>query len=281
MKKNNTNKEKIKDLLFIDTSVFRDILTCNSSLENIKGLVKKLESNKIILILPEVILKEIKKEFNSWQENLLEGIKENISTIKILGFSEEKTGVKNNKNEKNDKENLELVDKIISKKREELFNEVKGFYNDLQKNVYLIFEHKNTKLVELTDDIILKGIKRSLLKRAPSTRSDKTKENSHTKDIDCMAFESLIYFLGNEKIEENSKIYLYVKDSDYVDNEGQLQKEIIGDLKKFIKNIEHSSQWDELDGEKGREIKKEDALGSLADGQELLAENLKLTNLSQ
>jgi len=284
------NEKEIKNFVFIDTDVFRDILTCSSSLESVKELLKKLDSNKIILILPEVILKEIEKEFNSWQEDLLKNIRGNLSTLRILGFREEKTGEGNNngksgnkkdkKSEKN-KENLELMDKIISGKREELFNEIKGFYEDLQKKIYLIFEHKNTKLVELTECIILRGIKRSLLKKAPCTRSVTKHENAHTKDVDCIAFESIIHFLENEKIEKNSKISLYVKDSDYVTEEGQLKQEIIEDLKKSIKNITYSSQWDELNGKKGGDVKKEDAMGSLADGQELLAENLKLTNLSQ
>lgn len=220
-----------KNYIFIDTDVFLNTIVGNSSNDSLEKLSTELNKKKIFLILPEVIIKEIKKEFDNWKIDFFKKTEENLTTKKILGIQEQLTD-KPKKNNPTEITNIDLIDGLLKEKRNNLFLELREFYENLSKKFNLILENKNTKIIPLTDKLVLSGIKRSLLKKAPCTRSDKTKENAHTKDIDCIAFESLVSFLNKEKGSKNN-LFLCVKDSDYRQSSGELCFDISEDLKKF------------------------------------------------
>jgi len=229
-----------KNYLFIDTDVFINTITGNTSKDILKILKSKLNDNKIVLVLPKVIIKEIEKEFENWKTDLFKKTKDNLTVKKILGIKEPLTDSNPKQNNSSELLNIELINDLIKTKKDDLLSEIESFYKGLSTELNSIFSHKNTKVVELTNKIVLSGIKRSLLKKAPCTRSDKTKENAHTKDIDCIAFESLLFFLKKEKINKiKNKLFLCVKDSDYRQLDRTLSTDISTDLQGyFLKDFE-------------------------------------------
>lgn len=225
----------MKNYLFIDTDVFFDAMTSNSSKEILNKLNNKLDDKNTFLILPVVILKEIEKLFENWKVDFFKKTEGNLTVKKILGIEEQLTN-SNAKQKKRSYEllNSDLIDKLIKEKRDNLLAEIKQFYADLSKKFDLILKHKNTIIIELTDELVLNGIKRSLLKKAPYTRNDKITENAHTKDVDCIAFESLLFYLNNEnKVGTKDNLSLCIKDSDYRKLDRTLCEDISSDLKKF------------------------------------------------
>ncbi len=268
----------VSKFVFIDTCVFLDVLYSDSSSEIMGKIISELNSNKVTLILPKVILKEIEKDFKFWKKDLLSGIEKNLSIDLILGITDkEKTGGKDSKKQKKTDNSL-LIEKITKEDRLKLTKTVESFYNELETKLEFIFQHKNTKVIELDNNIILKGIERSLLKRAPSTKLDKKIEHQHMKDVDCIAFESLLSFFDSVSISKSDIFYLITGDSDYkMEDSDLLRDELINDLSKFKKtNIKYFQSIDHIFvGKSKKEINKteKEILGSLFGADEGLVES--------
>ncbi len=238
-------KKQMNKYVFIDTSIFLDVLYSNTSSEYIDKILKELSDNKMILLLPKVIQMEILKDFTLWKKDLLEGITQKLEIDLILDVTDkDKVGTGKSKKKKSD--NLSLIDGITKKTRTELIKNVSDFYQKIQTKLNSIFTSKNTKIIELSDTIIIKGIERSLLKKAPSTKLDKKTEHQHLKDVDCIAFESILCFLGGCKLSREDIFYIFTSDDDYLD-EDNLREDIKKDLPKFKNtNIKHSQSIGDL-----------------------------------
>lgn len=278
----------IKNYLFIDTDVFFSTMTSSSSKEILDKLNSKLDEKNTFLILPVVILKEIEKLFENWKVDFFKKTEGNLTVKKILGIEEQLTN-SNAKQKKGSHEllNSDLIDKLIKEKRDNLLAEIKKFYTDLSKKFDLILKHKNTIVIELTDELVLNGIKRSLLKKAPYTRSDKITENAHTKDVDCIAFESLLFYLNNEdKVGTKDNLSLCIKDSDYRKLDRTLCEDISSDLKRFsLKDYETiESMLNDSSGVVSKTKKTEqgtptlNAPGPVIEGSLIVKQNLSESN---
>lgn len=247
--------------MFIDTSIFLDILYSDDSLKNINKFIKELDSNKITLVLPVVIFKEIEKDFEFWKKELVDLIQKQLEIDCILGVTDGKTT--GGKNSIDKKTNGILIEKITRKNREEIIEIVKNFYKKIEEKINIIFEHKNTKKIMLNNDIILKGIERSLMKKAPSTKLDKKTEKQHLKDVDCIAFESILNFFEVESIKKNDIFYIIVKDDDYEDDKNFLRSDLVNDLLFFQKdNIKYEKSVECLFNKKNKKEGKEVSLSN-------------------
>lgn len=275
MTKTKTKAETPKKYVFIDTSVFLDVLYSDTSSEDLSKILKELNDNKFLLILPSVTFKEIEKDFKFWKRNLVKGIEQQLSIDLILNVTDkDKTGGKDVKKKKI--HNSVLIDKITKAERSRLIEAVENFYETLEKNLEFIFKHKNTKVIDLTSDIILKGIERSLLKKAPSTKLDKKTEHQHLKDVDCIAFESILAFLGSSSVRKDDIFYLVTDDNDYKSDDGKLLRdELINDLFMFKKtNIRYAQSIDSVvAGKIKKRVDKKEAIGSLSGEDEGLVES--------
>lgn len=217
-----------KKFLFVDTNIFIDAVTCDSSKQILDELIRRLEQKKITLILPEVIEMEIITQYSFWKKDVLKKAEENLSTESILGIKDvtDKSAKRDRKGETEAKK----INSIIAGDRKKLLDKIKTHYESVSKDINKIFKHKNTARINLTNLLVLEGMKRSLLKRAPYTRTDKATENAHTKDIDCIAFESLRSFLRSQKTK--SDLIMCVSDKDYISENGELHYDICEDLNK-------------------------------------------------
>lgn len=247
-------KRKNTKYVFIDTSIFLDILYSDNSSDHLDRILKEIDSGKCILLVPKVIQMEVVKDFTLWKKNLLESIAQKLKIDLILDVTEkDKTGTGKDKNKKSN--NTLLIDNLTKGSRDELVKKVSDFYIEIENKLKSIFDNQNTKIIELSDSIIIKGIERSLLKKAPSTKLDKKTEHQHLKDVDCMAFESLVYFLNKIKLSEDDIFYLFTTDSDYFE-EDRLRNDIKNDLSKFKKkNIYHSQIVTDLFAKKSKSKK--------------------------
>ncbi len=266
IKKISKKVKKGRKFAFIDTSVFLNILYSDFSLEIIDKLNKELNNDKIFLIFPVVILREIQKDFEFWKKELLSSIENQIAIEYILGITDkEKTGGKGSKNKNT---NSLLIDKITKEDRQNIIKTVKVFYENIEKNINSIFQHKNTKILELNNDIILKGIERSLMKKAPSTKLDKKTESQHLKDVDCIAFETLLNFFNSETIMKDDMFYLITDDDDYkTSDDNCLRDDLIQDLSKFNKvNIKYCQSIDDIFSLRSKQEKKDSPI-SISDSE--------------
>lgn len=268
--------------IFIDTSVFFDVLQSDSSSQTLDALTKLLDQGKITIILPEVILMEIRKQFVIFKKELIEKLERQLSIEIILNVTDkEKTGGKN-KGKKST--NSDLIDSLTKTHRASLLKTVKDFYQGIENRLEDVFKHKNTKMIKLDNSIILKGIERSLLNRAPSEKLTGKNENQHLRDIDCMAFESVLNYI-NSKIVVNASdsISILVKDTDYIQEDGEtLKDQIVKDLSKFKKNkITYSESIDLILPRKVKNQMKKDKgeTGSLSgEGQKLAESKFNIQN---
>lgn len=234
-----TQKIKSNKYVFIDTNIFLDILYSDTSSDDLDKILKEINSKKITLLVPKVIQMEVLKDFAMWKKNFLESIAQKLKIDLILDVTEkDKTGTGKDRKKKNN--NTLLIDNLTKDSRDELVRKVSDFYTEIEDKLRSIFGNGNTKIIELSDSIIIKGIERSLLKKAPSTKLDKKTEHQHMKDVDCIAFESVLHFFSENKLSSYDIFHIFTTDSDYFD-EDKLRDDIKNDLSKFKdKNIYHS-----------------------------------------
>lgn len=226
-----------KKILFIDASVY---INCalqeanDSNCEVLENILKKIEKEELTLVLPEItkneVLVRLKPKFNELKESLLSLLKPLNDESKIL---ENKLKAKKT-NEKTSKLKLDTINKIIKKSESNIDDAIKSEYNKSFEIINKIFNSKNIYNISLSDSLILKGIKRSLLKRPPFRDSG---GKTHTKDQDCIAFECQLFQLSEEKTLQNQKYIICVDDSDYLDKKKKIYPEILEDIKPFCKEI--------------------------------------------
>jgi len=220
-------------LLFIDTSVFVASVFGDAANSILDELLKRLEKKDIVIILPEVIKNEIKTQFDILKNEYFEECKKNLSINKIVGIDEEKTKQTEGKKKVNQKgTNSKTIDECIRAPREKLLANIEKYYKDLSKKIEVFFRHRNIVNIPLTDKLLLSGMKRSLLKKAPYTNIEKTTESAHTKDADCIAFESIIFYIKSLKTPSKNSVILCVSDKDYHSKDGRLHDDICKDLEK-------------------------------------------------
>ena len=271
--------------IFIYTNLFIDAVTSNEG-ENILGsIIKQLNKKNVKIVLPEVIKAEILTQYAYWKDDVIENVKGNLTTMNILGIKEglTETDKKNKKKNKGETE-AEKINSVIGPYRKGMVKKIEGHYKSITKKIEQVFKHKNTEIVKLTDQILLAGMRRSLLKKSPYTKTEKITERAHTKDVDCIAFETLVAFYKKQTNNHNKNaLIMCVSDKDYFSNEGILHD----DLKKDI-NVEtkcYKTLPDMLDKElkvqigskKGKRVKNaENGIGSLASSDGALVESSKI-----
>lgn len=271
--------------IFIDTNLFIDAVTSNDGENILNSVLKQLAKKNTQFILPEVIKMEILTQYHYWKDGVVNSIKINLETKKILGINEALTDTekKNKKKQKGETE-AEKINSVIEPYRKEMVKKIEEYYKSTSKKIDQIFKHKNTKIVALTDQILLAGMKRSLLKKAPYTRVEKATESAHTKDVDCIAFETLVVFCKKNTDEHKKDVLiLCVSDRDYFSSDGKLHIDLIKDIK--IENKNYRSIIEMLEKEfkikiESRKFKKakglENKTGSLAGSNGLLIEESKI-----
>ncbi len=270
--------------IFLDTNLFIDVVTSNDGESILNSILKQLAKKGVVLVLPEVIKMEILTQYTFWKQGVAENIKLNLDTKRILGIKEALTDTekKDKKKQKGETE-AEKIDSLMAPHRAQMIKKIEGYYRAISKKTEQIFRHKNTKMIALSDQILLAGMKRSLLKKSPYTRTDKGTENAHTKDIDCIAFETLAAFCkkssqGNIK----NSLIMCVSDKDYFSTDGNLHSDLKEDIKmetKFYRTIPEmlEKEFKVLIVQKRskKNKKTEDSIGSLAGSNGGLAESLK------
>ena len=271
--------------IFIDTNLFIDAVTSNEG-ENILGsIIKQLNKKSVKIVLPEVIKAEILTQYTYWKNGVIESVKGNLTTLNILGIKEglTETDKKNRKKNKGETE-AEKIDSVIEPHRKAMIKKIEGRYKSITKKIEQVFKHKNTKIVKLTDQILLAGMKRSLLKKSPYTKTEKITESAHTKDVDCIAFETLVAFYKKQgsKPSKNTLI-MCVSDKDYFSNEGTLHDDLKKDINidtkcyKTLPDMLDKEFKAQINSKKGKKVKTtENGIGSLVGSDGALAESSKI-----
>lgn len=259
--------KKRNKLLFVDTNIFLDAITSDFSVSIIKSFCEILDNNKVEFILPEVIKVEIITQYQYWKNDIVRIVEKNLSTENILGI--EDTTDKNSKKNQNKRESeIGIIDDLIKNDRNDVVAKIKKHYETVIQSLEKLFTHKNTKNIRLDYHLLLEGMKRSLLKKSPSTRTEKSTESAHTKDVDCVAFESLISYLESRK-ESDDFLIICVSDKDYLSDDGKLHNDIESDLSQ----LSHSHYQDlliMLEKEFQLNIATEDSQENMDKGEESL-----------
>lgn len=215
-----------QNLVFMDTGIFIGCLIGKFKDVDIKILEKiidQLDNNNIILILPE----SLKEEFFKVFDNIFDQAKEYNAKC----FSQIKEQPKNEKSQL-----TKITNKALEQGEKYAKDEIKKIKESSFKVFNKIFNHKNTKIIKLSDSILIKALKRSALFIPPKTR--KAVKKAHPTDNDCTNYESLIDYLSKGSFKKNKLIFCAI-DSDYFseEKENQLHKTINDELIKYCKEI--------------------------------------------
>ena len=271
--------------IFIDTNLFIDAVTSNEGEYILGSIIKQLNKKSVKIVLPEVIKAEILTQYTYWKNGVIESVKGNLTTLNILGIKEglTETDKKNRKKNKGETE-AEKIDSVIEPHRKAMIKKIEGRYKSITKKIEQVFKHKNTEIVKLTDQILLAGMKRSLLKKSPYTKTEKITESAHTKDVDCIAFETLVAFYKKQgsKPSKNTLI-MCVSDKDYFSNEGTLHDDLKKDINidtkcyKTLPDMLDKEFKAQINSKKGKKVKTtENGIGSLVGSDGALAESSKI-----
>lgn len=253
-------------LLFLDSNIFISCVleqTQGSNINVLKDLLDKLKSNKTILILPEVVRREVE-----------------VNTVDIIFTSEE--SINKDLEQIKTGNNSYVFESIINNAVKTVQIDLKKSKTEILKIIKEIFENNNTLTIKLTDEILISGLKRASLLKAPFTHSKglvkkKNKNNKpgeppkYRKDQDCIIFESILSFLRkNTQKYKNNVLVFCTEDPDYYKNDkvADLEDDIVSDLsiahKKF-KNYRNSvemfkkefaEKYNKKDVQKYNEIKR-------------------------
>ena len=275
--------------IFIDTNLFIDVVTSNEGEEILNSIFKQLGKENVKFVLPEVIKSEILTLYGYWKDGVIENVRLSLATKKILGIEDlTGKGKDQNKQQKGETES-EKIDGVIDSDRKAIIRKVERYYKSISKQIDKIFKHKNTTITVLTDQILLAGMKRSLLKKSPYTRRDPfvksdKRENTNTTDIDCIAFEALVAFCKKHSGEhKKNTLVMCVSDKDYFSTDGDLHADLKRDI--VIEHKCYKAIQEMLDKEFNAQVgskktkstkKQEDAVGSLAGSDGGLAESSKI-----
>lgn len=231
-------EKKISKILFIDSSIF---INCafeevdGSNIRVLEDINKIINEDKALLLLPEVL--EI--EVNNGILLKFLGLKEKINKK----FSEIRDDFPQ-KIENKDKGKVSglFIDEI-NKAKIEIIKNVEKRESEILKVVKDISKNKNTKIINLDKDLIITGIERALLQKAPWSNQktqDKPRSNSkpvHTVDRDCIIFESVIKFLKSDKINKTKSLIFCVDDIDYTEVDNKPKKDILVGVEKICKGL--------------------------------------------
>ncbi|MFH0805559.1 MAG: PIN domain-containing protein [Patescibacteria group bacterium] len=224
-------KKIISKIVFIDTNIFincalaetRD-LNRVADINTLKDIKEKLDNKEMIIILPENIKAEIITGMKIGFKKLEKYINDSFS--KVNSYEKENKGkISMLIKEEIEKSKKDLIDKIIKKSK------------TISKIINEIIEHKNIKFVKLSNELILLGIKRSLLMKGPYTlrsSENKNQKNAYSRDQDCIAFESFLNYLNKNKKElKKSECIICSDDSDYFKDskKNALHNNIIQEIK--------------------------------------------------
>jgi hypothetical protein len=127
-------------------------------------------------------------------------------------------------------------------------------------------------------------MRRSLLKKSPYTKIEKITESAHTKDVDCIAFETLVAFYKKQTSKRNKDaLIMCVSDKDYFSIDGVLHDDLKKDINVETKCYKTLSEMLEKEfkaqiGSKKRKKMNgiENAIGSLASSDGALVEGSKI-----
>lgn len=207
-------KSDDRKIIFIDTNVF---IAC--SLEEVDNLnlriledIKSGLDKKMFLVLPENIKQEIvfilKDKFN----NLKQAVENNFTIKKLI--------------EKNDKLSGFLKDPLEESKKTILKN-IDEKKASIMKVLEIIFNHENTKKIIINNELMMSGLKRAVLIKAPFT--DK---NSYITHQDCLAVEALLSIIKKNRNWRKLNVIICTDDPDYFDDDEKtkLHKDIKEDL---------------------------------------------------
>jgi hypothetical protein len=206
--------------VFIDTSALLDCAKSQVeglSFDTLKDLWGQFKEKRPVLLLPENIEAEtffkLKEDFEGFKKIIARYFKGKSQEIKESRLVQE---------------SLKKAEELAVEKIEEKFRSA----SEIIKN---LFSLPDTKRIPISDKVIMAGIKRSVLKRAPFSNplrgtveeNGAKRESAHTKDQDCIAFEAILDFLRANSDLQRAKLVVCVRDSDYL---------VAGELREDIRN---------------------------------------------
>lgn len=190
-------------IVFIDTNIF---VNCafkeaeDSDLDILEKLASKIESGEILIVIPEIIQEETLFELEEKFKELQEDVK--------------KLDAKTNKTSR-------LLEEAVEKAKDFALEKISERRAATTAGLTRIFLSAKAHRVPLSDALIQRGTRRSLLKIAPARASGRHKA-AHSRDQDAIAFESLLEFIRQMGKDEKECI-ICTADSDYYED-AQKQK---------------------------------------------------------
>ena len=207
--------------IFVDTNNFIECFetgfkTVSNGPDSLKALLDIMNNNLLILLLPEVVKIEVTR---------LLLVKENELKEKYTEARQKVNDVVANQ------EVLDALDKLLKKQQEE-FEKTRFLLNN-------IVNHRNTRHLDLTENIYIAAYKRGLGGKKPYRKpKEGMAKYEHHAQPDCLSLESCIEFL---KSTPYSKIYICTKDPDFLDGEN-----IHPDISSEFTNLKYYDLLSEL-----------------------------------
>lgn len=183
------------DYLILDTNIF--ISLCLRRTESVtapcyESIKKLLENNEIKLVVPDIVRREFQINITVQFENTKKYLKEVLNRLDLVllpfDISNSSHPWKEIDNEK----------KLIANNLKGILDKLKGFnINDHAKPIWDIMNHRNSEIVHITDNLVIKTYRRILERKAPA--------HENKNEADCLIIESAIDFF--EQIERPGNRY--------------------------------------------------------------------------
>jgi hypothetical protein len=211
-------------LLLIDTNIFvcffeQGFYSTNTTFKKpeettiLKKLLKKLDDNKINLILPEVIIIETERIKN-------EKLTELDNLYKATYVKVQETNLQGRILALNAQEKIKKSLDDIGKEEKNNIEEVWNIFKEIS-------EHGNTEIIKLNEDILVESYKRAISGRKPYN-----KKNPNNTQPDCLIIESVKSYLKTKQLTDY-EMYLCTHDDDFYTDEKKtkLSDDITSELK--------------------------------------------------
>lgn len=219
----------MKTCLYIDTNIYTACAAAELGELDLNVLKRVKEKLNLgwHLILPEVIQVEIKKR-------LKDSFKSFRDDAQLSNAVNKENNQPKRKYEKFREEKItQIKEAAIKEANTKILKEFDKAEEDAGQLLDDLFSHKNCIIVPLSQKILLDGMCRAALGKRPAAVDTKKEQPHYIRDIDCIAFESLLHGMGQSKAKFD-EVLICSDDSDYF-SKGKLAPEIIDALKPFSK----------------------------------------------
>ena len=223
--------------LFLDTNIYLDMVVYRNTdnpPKSYDNLLKLLEFNQVKLIIPKIVITEVKRHLEDEIDKVGINLKELKNVVKNLYWISDTEDV-----QKFDTK-INQMSKIVNQVVDEFNRNNIKYKNELKDKIERIFNNNNSIIIDETSELIINANKRLFYRLCPFHIAGK---ESHA---DALILETLINIKKFIKIRDGDKIFFITRNykdfSESKENKKEIHPHILESLinNNLDKQVEYS-----------------------------------------